>query len=87
MFDILQEILQSHPFLMSRKSKRRVANRTESNELNVFWRIREIVKQGLEHLFITSSTIVFDSHFFYKTVFEQHLFKLGLKTHTIALFL
>ena len=36
MFDILQEILQCHPFLMLKKSKRKVANGTESNGLNLF---------------------------------------------------
>ena len=42
----------------------------ESNALNLFSQIREIVGQGLSHLFITSNT----SHFFNKIDFEQFLF-------------
>ena len=41
----------------------------ESNELNLFSRIRGIVKQDLEHLFITSS----NSHFVNTTNLEQYL--------------
>ena len=67
MFDILQVILQNHPFLMSRSSKRRIANGTESNGLNLFLRIREIVEHGLGHLFITSSHSLFN-----KTDIELH---------------
>ena len=51
MFDILQEILKSHSFLKSRKFKTQVCQ-TESNGLNLFLRIKDIVEQGLGHLFI-----------------------------------
>ena len=67
MFDILQEILQSYLFLMSRKLKRKVANGTESNGSNLFLQIKGIVEQGLRHLFISSSS----SHFFSKIDLEQ----------------
>ena len=51
---------QSHSFLMSRISKRRIANGTESNGLNLFSRIKGITEQGLGNLFITSRSF----HFF-----------------------
>ena len=44
---------------------------TESNGLNLFLRVREIVEKGLRHLFITSNR----SYFFNKIDFKQYLFK------------
>ena len=70
MFDILQEILESHLFLMSRKFETRVVNGTESSKLNLLTRIKRIVEQGLMHLFITSIC----SHFCNKANFEQYPF-------------
>ena len=63
--------MQSHPFLMSRNFETQVANNTESQGINQFLRIKEIVEQGLGHLFIASSS----SHFFNKTDFERYLLK------------
>ena len=63
------EILQSHTFLRSRNSKRKVFNGTESNGLNLLSQIRGIVENGLGHLFITSSS----SHFFNKTDLELYI--------------
>ena len=48
-----------------------VADGTKSKELNLFLRISVIVKQGLGHLFISSSS----SHFLNKTDLEQYRFK------------
>ena len=68
---ILQEILHTHPRLMSRKFKKHNYQKyTESNGLNLFSRLREIVEQGLGHLFIASSS----SHFFSKKDLGQYLF-------------
>ena len=50
--------------------KSRVAGEIESNKFNIILRIREIVEQGLGHLFVTSSC----SLFFNKTDFKQYLF-------------
>ena len=66
----LQEILLSHPFLMSRNWKRWIANGAESNRLNPFSRIRGTVVQGLGNLFITSIC----SHFFNKTILDMYFF-------------
>ena len=63
--------MQSHPFLMSQNFETQVANNTESQGINQFLRIKEIVEQGLGHLFIASSS----SHFFNKTDFERYLLK------------
>ena len=68
MSDILQEILQSLPFLISRNFETWVANDTESNVLNRIFANKGIVEQGWGHLFITSS----NSHFFNKTDLEQY---------------
>ena len=62
---MLREILQSHYFPVSQKL--RMVRR--QNGLNPFLRIRGIVEQGWEQLFIISSS----SHFFNKTDFEQYL--------------
>ena len=70
MFDILQEISKVILLLCHESSKRRVANFTKSNRLNLFSRIRETVKEGLEHLFSTTRS----SHFFNKADSEQCLF-------------
>ena len=42
---VLQEILQSHRFMMSEKFETRFANGSDSNGLNLFSRIRGIVEQ------------------------------------------
>ena len=57
----MQEILQSHPFRMTKILKCRVTNGTESNGSNQFSQIKETVKQGLGHLFTVSSQTVFIS--------------------------
>ena len=46
MFDIRQEILKSHPFLMSRKFETQGRQWKESNGLNLNLQIRGIVEQG-----------------------------------------
>ena len=51
-------------------SKRRVANVTDSNRLNLFSQKRKIMEQALGNLFIISNS----SHFFNKTDLEQYLF-------------
>ena len=56
-------------FWCHESSKRRVANSTESNGLNRFSRMGGIVKQGLWHVFNTTSS----SHFFNKTVRELYI--------------
>ena len=72
MFNILQQIMLSHPFLMSRNFKTQGCQcYTDSNGLNLFSCIRRIVEQGLGYFFISSSR----SHFFNKTHFERYLFK------------
>ena len=48
-------------FCCHKISKQRVANGAESNGLDLFLRIREIVEQGLEHLVITSSLVLISS--------------------------
>ena len=58
-------------FWCHESSKRRFANGTESNGLNLFFPIRGIVDQGLKHLFNASSS----SHVFNKTDFERHILK------------
>ena len=58
MFGDFYEILQSHPFLRSKILKRRFANSTESNKLILFSRKKEIVEQGLGHLFTLLPQIV-----------------------------
>ena len=58
-------------FWCHKSSKCKTPKCTESKRLNQFSRFRGIVKQGLRHLFITSS----NSHFFHKTDLELYLFK------------
>ena len=72
---ILQEILQAILFWCHKTSKRRVAKSAESNGLNLFSRKMGIVEQGLEQLFVTSSS----SYFFNKTDLEQYLFNVVQK--------
>ena len=72
MFDMQEEIVQSHPFLMLRKletqgCQRYVVKRIKST---VFLRIWGIVELGLGHLFVTSSS----THLFNKTDHEQCLY-------------
>ena len=69
---ILQQIFQSFFFFFCyhKVSKRRVTNGTKSNGLNLFLRIREIIEQGLGHLFCLST-----SHFFNKIDFDDYLVK------------
>ena len=74
-FDMQQEIVQSHPFLMSRKletqgCQRYVVKRIKST---VFLRIWGIVELGLGHLFITSSS----THLFNKIHHEQCYWRNG----------
>ena len=58
MFDIKHEILQIHPFLMSRKFETQDVNDSELNELNLFSRIRGIIKQGLRHFLVPQGVLV-----------------------------
>ena len=70
MFDILQEILQSHLLLMSKILKRRVADITESNGLNLFSLIRGMNGTRLGASLYHSSIKLFSpssSHFSNKT--------------------
>ena len=57
---ILQEIFKVILFWCHEISKRRIANGTESNGLNLFSRIKGIMEQGLGNLFTTSRSF----HFF-----------------------
>ena len=70
MFDIPHEILQSHPFLMSREFETQVANNSESNGSNLFSRIRGIIKQGLRHFLPPQVVLVFSmkpiSHYLFQ---------------------
>ena len=52
--------------------KRQVAIGAESNKLYLFFQLKSIVKQGLGHIFVISSS----SYFFNKTDPKLHLFKL-----------
>ena len=45
----------------------------------VFSRVNGIVETGFGHVFITLSTF----YFFYKTDFEQHLFKATIRTDNL----
>ena len=69
MFDILQEILQSHPFLISQSFKIQGCQWNDVNRLILFTLSKGIVEQGLPHVFVISMS----SHFFNKTNLEQHL--------------
>ena len=58
--DLLQEIFQSHSFLMSQNFETLGCQWVSSqNELNLFLRIRVTMKQGLGQLFITSCSFYF----------------------------
>ena len=66
-----KKILKISNFLENKEREVRLStNRTESNGLSLILRIRGIVEQGLQHLFINSNK----SHFFHKNRFEQYLF-------------
>ena len=62
----LKEIFQSHPFQMTLNFETQSRQWYEANKLNLCLRIREILDQGLEHLF----SIFSNSHFFNKTDLE-----------------
>ena len=69
--NILEEILQSDPFLMLRNfEEMQGCNGTESKGINLFSRIKRIMEQGLGHLFNTSNS----SQFFNKTDLEQYAY-------------
>ena len=69
MFNNLQEILQSHPFLMSQKFE------TNSYHCHGIKRIKSIfADRGIRLGASLYCFIVSVSHFFNKTAFEQYLF-------------
>ena len=58
MLDILQEICKVILSCSHESSKRRFANYTESNVLNLFLRKRGNVEHSLEHLFIAQAVFI-----------------------------
>ena len=80
MFDILQEILQSHPFLKSRKFKGQGYQRYGVKRVKSIFANKGTVKQGLGQ-FCTASN---SSHFFNKTDFELYLFKQNVGCVSVA---
>ena len=70
MFDILPEILQSPPFLMSRKLETQGGQWYGVKRIKSIFADRGRVEQGLGHLFIASSS---SFCFFNNTNLEQFL--------------
>ena len=75
LFDILQERLLSHPFLMSRKFETQYCQWYGFNGLYLFLRISGKIEQGLGHLLITSS----GSYFANKPISNSISLKMYLK--------
>ena len=73
MFDILQEILHSHPFLKSQKFKMQGCQWYGVKGIKFICLDKGKSSTRLGHLFITSSTS--SSYFFNKTNLEQYLYK------------
>ena len=75
-FLIPQEILRSHPFLMSQKFKMQGCQWYGVKWIKSIFANKGIVEQGLRQLFITSS----GSYFFHKADLEQNRYLLKINS-------